>query len=98
MVADFSGGHITSDGGVTLIAQIDRHFRITTRFAQCFEDHRNRKRVQHSLDNLIAQRIYSLVQGYQDLNDHDQLRADPMFGIVVGKLESQHPRCAPVFR
>lgn len=91
MVADFSGDHITSDGGVALIAQIDRHFRITTRFAQCFEDHRNRKRVQHSLDNLIAQRIYGLVQGYQDLNDHDQLRADPMFGIAVGKLESQHP-------
>lgn len=96
VVADFNGGHITSDGGVALIAQIDRHFRITTRFAQCFEDHRDRKRVQHSLDDLIAQRIYGLVQGYQDLNDHDQLRTDPMFGIAVGKLESQHPRCAPL--
>ena len=96
IVADFSGGQITSDGGLFLIAQLDRHYRITRRFAQCFEDHRDPKRVQHSLDDLIAQRVYGLVQGYEDLNDHDCLRADPMFGIAVGKLESQHPRCAPL--
>jgi len=52
--------------------------------------------VQHSLDDLIPQRVYGLVQGYEDLNDHDYLRTDPMFGIAVGKLESQHPRCAPL--
>jgi len=52
IVADFSGGQITSDGGLFLIAQLDRHYRITRRFAQCFEDHRDPKRVQHSLDDL----------------------------------------------
>jgi len=50
--------------------------------------------VQHSLEDLIAQRVYGLVQGYEDVNDHDCLRADPMFG--VGNLGSQHPRCAPL--
>jgi len=96
VIADFSGGQITSDSGLVLIAQLDRHYRITERFAECFEDHRDSKRVQHSLDDLIAQRVYGLVQGYEDLNDHDQLRVDPMFGIALGKLESQHPRCAPL--
>lgn len=96
VIADFSGGQITSDGGLVLIAQFDRYYRITERFARCFEDHRDPKRVQHSLNDLIAQRVYGLVQGYEDLNDHDCLRTDPMFGIAVGKLESQHPRCAPL--
>ena len=96
VIADFSGGQITSDSGLVLIAQLDRRYRITQRLAECFEDHRDPKRVQHSLDHLIAQRVYGLVQGYEDLNDHDCLRSDPMFGIAVGKLESQHPRCAPL--
>lgn len=96
VVADFSGGQIVSDAGLVLIAQLDQHYRITQRFAQCFEDHRDPKRVQHSLEDLIAQRVYGLVQGYEDVNDHDCLRTDPMFGIAVGKLESQHPRCAPL--
>jgi hypothetical protein len=94
VTADFSGGQMTSDGGLVLIAQLDQHYRITQRLAQCFEDHRDIKRVQHSLSDLVAQRVYGLVQGYEDLNDHDCLRTDPMFGIAMGKLESQHPRCA----
>ncbi|MBV8885735.1 MAG: IS1380 family transposase [Chroococcidiopsidaceae cyanobacterium CP_BM_RX_35] len=96
VVADFSGGRITSDAGLVLIAQLDQHYRITQRLAECFEDHRDPKRVQHSLEALIAQRVYGLVQGYEDLNDHDCLRSDLMFSIAVGKLESQHPRCAPL--
>jgi hypothetical protein len=88
VTADFSGGQITSDGGLVLIAQLDQHYRISQRFAKCFEDHRDHKRVQHSLSNLVAQRVYGLVQGYEDLNDHDYLRSDPMFGLAVGKLES----------
>ncbi|MBV8887525.1 MAG: IS1380 family transposase [Chroococcidiopsidaceae cyanobacterium CP_BM_RX_35] len=96
VTADFSGGQITSDSGLVLIAQLDWHYRITERFARCFEDYRDPKRVQHSLNHLITQRIYGLVQGYEDLNDHDCLRSDPMFGIAVGKLETQHSRCAPL--
>lgn len=96
VVADFSGGTITSDGGLILVAQIDQHYRISQRVAECFADQRDPSRVQHELSDLIAQRLYGLVQGYEDLNDHEQLRHDPMVGIAVGKLESEHPRCAPL--
>lgn len=96
VVADFSGGQLTSDGGVILIAQIDRHYRISERLAACFDDQRDARRVQHDLKDVVAQRLYGLVQGYEDLNDHEDLRHDAMFGIAVGKLASQHERCAPL--
>ncbi len=96
VVADFSGGQITSDGGLILVARIDQHYRISERLAACFEDQRDRSRVQHQLQDLVAQRLYGLVQGYEDLNNHEQLRHDRMFRVAVGKLESQHPRCAPL--
>lgn len=66
IVADFSGGQLTSDGGLILVAEIDRHYRISERVAACFEDQRDRARVQHELSDLIAQRLYGLVQGYED--------------------------------
>ncbi len=96
VVANFKGGQITSDGGLILVAQIDQHYRISERLAACFADQRAPTKVQHKLSDLIAQRLYGLVQGYEDLNDHDQLRHDPMFGIAVDKLESDHSRCAPL--
>ena len=95
MVANFSGGQITTDGGLILVAQVDQHYRISKQLAECFSDQRNPARVQHGLSELIAQRLYGLVQGYEDLNDHDELRHDPIFGLAVGKLESDHARCAP---
>jgi len=95
-VADFSEGTITRDGGLILVAQIDQLYHISERVAECFADQRDRSRVQHELSDLIAQRLYGLVQGYEDLNDHEPLRHDPMFGIAVGKLASEHPRCAPL--
>jgi hypothetical protein len=96
VMADFSGGQITSDGGLILVAEIDRRYRISERVAECVVDQREQGRVQHELSDLVSQRLYGLVQGYEDLNDHEQLRHDPMFGIAVGKLESEHPRCAPL--
>ncbi len=92
--ADFSGGAITSDAGLLLVKQVDRRFGITEQFSRCFEDRRVAKRVEHSVEQLVAQRTYALVQGYEDLNDHEQLRHDPMFGVAVGKLKSRHARCA----
>lgn len=76
ILADFSGGSITSDAGLVLIAQLDKQYRITQRFASGFKDERAPRRVQHTLEDLIAQRVYGLAQGYPDLNDHDQLRFD----------------------
>lgn len=96
VVADFSGGQLTSDGGLILVAEVDRRCRISERVAACFTDHREPGRVQHELQDLVAQRLYGLVQGYEDLNDHELLRHDPMFGIAVGKLSREHERCAPL--
>jgi len=96
VVADFSGGQLSSDGGLLLIAAVDRTYRISEQFAACFSDQQDPNRIQHQLKDLIAQRLYGLVQGYEDLNDHDQLRHDPLFGIALGKLESDQARCAPL--
>ena len=70
-----------------LIAALDQKRQITSRFAACFQDYRNPDRVEHSVETLISQRVYGLVQGYENLNDHDQLRHNPMFA-VVGKLSA----------
>ena len=96
VVADFSGGQLTTDGGLILIAQLDQHYRISERLAACFTDQRDPSRVKHPLREQLAQRLYGLVQGYEDLNDHDQLRHDPMFGVAIGKLESEYPGGAPL--
>lgn len=66
IVADFSGGQLTSDGGLILLAQIDQRYGISERVAACFDDQRDRSRVQHELSDLVAQRLYGLVQGYED--------------------------------
>ena len=96
IVSDFNGGSLTSDGGLLLIQQIDEHFGITQAFAQCFTDQRDPKRLKHPLFNLVTQRVYSIVQGYEDLNDHDYLRHEPLFQIAVGQLESLAAGCAPL--
>jgi hypothetical protein len=96
IVADFSGGDLTSDGGLLLIGAVDQGYQISERLAACFTDHRDSRRVQHELTTLIGQRLYGLVQGYEDLNDHDDLRYDRLFGAVLGQLENPHPRCAPL--
>ena len=81
VTVDFEGGTITSDAGLILIAELDQKRQITNRFAACFEDYRDPRRIDHSLKSLMAQRVYGLIQGYEDLNDHEQLRHDPMFQI-----------------
>lgn len=96
VVADFKGGHISSDGGLLLIQQVDQRYRISERIASCFTDHRDPTRVDHSIQEMVAQRLYGIVQGYEDLNDHDVLRHDPMLAIAVGKLESRRGGNAPL--
>lgn len=89
VVADFSGGSITKDRGLVLIAAIDQRTRLSERVAGCFTDQRADHRVQHEVEDLVAQRLYVLVQGYEDLNDHDVLRHNPMFGMALGKLSNE---------
>lgn len=71
---------------MVVVAQLDKKRQITTRFASCVTDYRRQGYVEHSLTDLVAQRIYGLIQGYEDLNDHEKLRCDPIFAIALGKL------------
>jgi len=86
VIANFEGGTITSDAGIVLMAELDKKLKITARFAQCFRDYRASSHVNYSVDQLLAQRVYGLVLGYEDVNDHDQLRYDPALAIALSKL------------
>jgi hypothetical protein len=83
--ADFDGGEITSDGGALLLRKVEQLTGIIRQFAACFTDHRNPDLIEHSVEHLLAQRVYGLALGYEDLNDHDDLRRDPLLAAVVGK-------------
>lgn len=85
VTADFEGGDISSDGGVTLLAEVDRMYRVIERFAACFTDHRDSDSTEHTVLDLLRQRVYGLACGYEDLNDHDRLRFDPLLAAAVGK-------------
>jgi hypothetical protein len=88
VVAGFDGGDITSNAGALLLGQVDRGLGLVRRFAGCFTDRRDPRYVEHRIETLVGQRIFGLVLGYEDLNDHDELRKDPTFGVLAGKL---HP-------
>ena len=85
--ADFSGGHLSSDGGALLLRQIDRTEGISEAFSRCFADRRDWRYCDHALRELSAQRLIALALGYEDLNDHDTLRADPLLALCVGKRD-----------
>jgi hypothetical protein len=85
LVWRFDGGDITSDGGALLLRKLEQRTGIVRRFAACFIDYRKPAQIEHPLLDLITQRIFGLALGYEDLNDHDQLRADPMLAVVLGK-------------
>ena len=84
VVGRFDGGRLTTDGGVLLLREVDRRFRVTSRLAACFRDHRDPRRIEHRLETLVAQRVLALAAGYEDLNDHDRLRADSAFALASG--------------
>ena len=82
----FDGGKLSSDGGALLLRMTEQRTGILSEFAaDCFRDHRLQTRVEHSVEDLLAQRVFGLVLGYEDLNDHDQLRHDPLLAVAVGK-------------
>ena len=85
--ADFSAGHISSDAGSLILSEVEKARGFIQSFSKCFTDHRNPSYVEHSLEELIAQRVYGLVLGYEDLNDHDILRYDPVLAALVGKSD-----------
>lgn len=87
VMGSFDGGQITSDAGGLLLREIEQGQQFLTRFSQCFLDLRNPKLVEHSVYQLVSQRIYGLCLGNEDLNDHDQLRADPLLALLCGKKD-----------
>jgi hypothetical protein len=91
IVAKFDGGTISSDGGAFLLRQTDQRLNLLPRLANCFLDGRNQEQVEHSIAEMLSQRIYGLALGYEDINDHEQLRQDPVFGILAGREELERP-------
>jgi hypothetical protein len=83
--ARFDGGTMTSDAGALLLRQTDRCMNVLARLAECFEDHRKPWLITHTVEEMVAQRVYALALGYEDLSDHDQLRSDPLLGLLSGK-------------
>jgi len=96
VVAAFDGGTITSDAGALLLGATDRTIGLTERFATCFTDHRTPELIEHSVRTLVMQRVVGIALGYEDLNDHDELRHDPALAVLAGKLAARRAGCAPV--
>jgi hypothetical protein len=93
VMAGFVGGDITSNAGGLLLGQVDRGMGLVRRFAECFTDRRDPRYVEHRLETLLGQRIFGLALGYEDLNDHDELRKDPTFAALAGKLTPTRADC-----
>jgi hypothetical protein len=87
VVGRFDGGAITSDAGGLLLREVEKRTGILRPFAACFRDHRDPARIEHRVGELVAQRVYGLALGYEDLNDHDELRHDPLLAVLVEKAD-----------
>src|SRR5438128_9205048 len=85
--AQFDGGAITSDGGGVLLREVEKRAGILRQFAACFSDYRNPDLIEHKVEEMVAQRVYGLALGYEDLNDHDELRKDPLLAVLVEKSD-----------
>lgn len=87
VVAKFDGGTITTEGGGLLLHLTEQKTGILRQFAACFQDYRDPTRIDHSVEELVRQRVFGLALGYEDLNDHDQLRSDPLLAMLSGKTD-----------
>src|SRR5882757_10780664 len=96
VVAGFDGGAITSDAGALLLGATDGAIGLVDRFAECFIDRRDPRYTEHQVATLVGQRVHGIALGYEDLNDHDELRHDPIMAVLAGKLTASREDCAPV--
>jgi len=85
--AQFDGGAITSDGGGLLLREVEKRVGILRQFAACFTDYRNPDLIEHKVEEMVAQRVYGLALGYEDLNDHEELRNDPLLAVLIEKAD-----------
>ena len=95
VVAEFDGGALTSDAGGLLLGAADRRLDLVRRLAGCFRDARDPRLVEHAVATLIGQRVFGIALGYEDLNDHDELRHDPLMAVLARKLQAWRSDCAP---
>jgi hypothetical protein len=93
--ASFDAGLVTSDAGGLLLGATDRAIDLVDRFAECFRDHRRPGQIEHAVTTLVGQRVFGIALGYEDLNDHDELRHDPVMAVLAGKLSARRQDCAP---
>ena len=98
IVADFGGGHLTSDAGGLLLREADRKLKLTGRLADCIPDPRNPMLTVHEQRTMLAQRIFGIALGYEDLNDHDTLREDPLFALMADRRPDPEQPLARVLR
>ena len=91
MEAEFCSDRISSDGGSLLLREVDRKLKLLARAAACFTDRRSQAQVEHPVAQMLAQRVHGLALGYEDLNDHEQLRSDPVFALLSGKRDLGSP-------
>ena len=96
VAADFDGGAMTSDAGALLLGASDRAIGLVDRFAACFADARAPGLIEHRVATLVGQRVFGIALGYEDLNDHDHLRHDPVMAVLAGKLAARRSDCAPL--
>jgi hypothetical protein len=96
VVAAFDGGDHTTDAGGLLLGATDRTIGLIGRFAACFVDGRAQAQVEHTVEAMVAQRVFGIALGYEDLIDHDHLRHDPVLATLAGKLEAKRQNCAPL--
>jgi hypothetical protein len=94
VVAAFDGGPVSSDAGALLLKRTDEAIGLIDRLAGCFQDDRCPDAVEHSVRTLVGQRVFGIALGYEDLNDHETLRHDPVFGALLGKLTARRSDCA----
>ena len=94
VTAAFDGGAITSNAGSLLLREVDRGIGLSRKVAACFRDGRRQDRIEHAVETLVGQRIHGIALGYEDLNDHDELRHDPVLGLLSGKIETRRSGCA----
>lgn len=96
VVAEFDGGEITSDAGALLLGRTEAVIGLVDRLAGCFQDGRDAELIEHSVRTLVLQRVVGIALGYEDLNDHDELRRDPVLAVLAGKLEARRKGCLPL--
>jgi hypothetical protein len=94
--AAFDAGLVTSDAGALLLKATDQAIGLIERLAGCFHDERRRELIEHEVATLVGQRVFAIALGYEDLNDHDELRHDPLMAVLAGKLTTKREECAPL--